>query len=128
MALGRAEGSLLGAYKPQCTATGQYKNRQCHASTGHCWCVTSDGKEINGTRKGPGQTVTCDQGNDVTLCLCLSKHIVIVVDNVLILCDMIVTLCTQSTASDGLEHGLILLSLSKKWYLIVHFYKIFLFF
>ncbi|KAK2184225.1 hypothetical protein NP493_276g02060 [Ridgeia piscesae] len=68
-------GTGLGAYKPQCTATGQYKSVQCHGSTGYCWCVTSDGKEINGTRKGPGQTVTCDQGNDVTLCLHLSKHI-----------------------------------------------------
>ena len=75
-------GTGLGAYKPQCTATGQYKSVQCHGSTGYCWCVTSDGKEINGTRKGPGQTVTCDQGNDVTLCLHLSKHIVILVDNV----------------------------------------------
>ena len=43
---------LLGAFTPQCEETGDYKNKQCHGSTGYCWCVdTKNGKEIEGTRK-----------------------------------------------------------------------------
>ena len=43
---------LLGAYNPQCDDKGDYKNKQCHGSTGYCWCVdTKSGKEIEGTRK-----------------------------------------------------------------------------
>ena len=44
-------GLLLGAYKPQCNEQGDYKNKQCHGSTGYCWCVDSKtGQEIQGTR------------------------------------------------------------------------------
>ena len=48
-----ANGRLLrGAFTPQCEETGEYKNKQCHGSTGYCWCVdTKNGKEIQGTRK-----------------------------------------------------------------------------
>ena len=43
---------LLGAYVPQCDEQGDYTNKQCHGSTGFCWCVnTKTGKEIEGTRK-----------------------------------------------------------------------------
>ena len=34
---------LLGAYVPQCTDTGFYHPKQCHGSTGYCWCVTRTG-------------------------------------------------------------------------------------
>ncbi|GFX18778.1 u24-ctenitoxin-Pn1a [Trichonephila clavipes] len=30
---------LLGAYKPQCEEDGKFKKRQCHGSTGSCWCT-----------------------------------------------------------------------------------------
>ncbi|XP_072013063.1 uncharacterized protein [Amphiura filiformis] len=49
-----AEG-LLGAYVPQCTGNGDFVVKQCHGSTGHCWCVNENGEEVQGTRKGPGQ-------------------------------------------------------------------------
>ena len=44
---------LLGTFTPQCDdETGDYKNKQCHSSTGYCWCAdTKSGKEIEGTRK-----------------------------------------------------------------------------
>ena len=44
--------SLLGAFTPQCNEdTDDYKNKQCHGSTGYCWCVnTETGIEIAGTR------------------------------------------------------------------------------
>ncbi len=51
---------LVGAYIPQCTPSGDYEPRQCHGSTGFCWCVNLDGEEIFGTRRGPGQEVVCD--------------------------------------------------------------------
>ncbi|XP_035984369.1 nidogen-2 isoform X6 [Fundulus heteroclitus] len=43
-----------GAYIPQCDSDGQYRPRQCHGSTGHCWCVDSSGQEKPGTRTPPG--------------------------------------------------------------------------
>ncbi|XP_047211324.1 nidogen-2 isoform X2 [Girardinichthys multiradiatus] len=43
-----------GAYIPQCDSDGQYRPRQCHGSTGHCWCVDSRGQEKPGTRTPPG--------------------------------------------------------------------------
>ncbi|KAK2143935.1 hypothetical protein NP493_4360g00001, partial [Ridgeia piscesae] len=46
---------LLGAYVPQCTDDGKYQKRQCHGSTGYCWCVNEDGAEVDGTRKGPSE-------------------------------------------------------------------------
>ncbi|TWW64062.1 Nidogen-2 [Takifugu flavidus] len=53
---------ILGVYVPQCDANGQYTSKQCHGSTGHCWCVDSNGQERAGTRTPPGApTVDCDR-------------------------------------------------------------------
>nr|XP_020447653.1 nidogen-2 isoform X7 [Monopterus albus] len=53
---------LVGAFVPQCDAEGQYLPRQCHGSTGHCWCVDSRGEERQGTRTPPGAPpVDCDR-------------------------------------------------------------------
>uniref|UniRef100_A0A3Q1G0X6 Nidogen 2a (osteonidogen) n=1 Tax=Acanthochromis polyacanthus TaxID=80966 RepID=A0A3Q1G0X6_9TELE len=52
----------VGAYVPQCDAEGQYISRQCHGSTGHCWCVDSRGQERAGSRTPPGAArVDCDR-------------------------------------------------------------------
>ncbi|XP_040027562.2 nidogen-2 isoform X2 [Gasterosteus aculeatus] len=45
---------IVGAYVPQCDASGQYRSLQCHGSTGHCWCVDVRGQEKAGTRTPPG--------------------------------------------------------------------------
>ena len=54
---------MLGAYTPQCKDDGSFKEKQCHGSTGYCWCVEAQtGKEIPNTRKGEGRgegTVSC---------------------------------------------------------------------
>lgn len=51
-----SKGPLIGAYIPQCDKNGAFSAMQCHASTGHCWCVDlNTGKEIENTKKGPGQ-------------------------------------------------------------------------
>ncbi|GLD63075.1 nidogen-2-like protein, partial [Lates japonicus] len=53
---------IVGAYVPQCDAEGQYLPRQCHGSSGHCWCVDSRGEERAGTRTPPGTPpVDCDK-------------------------------------------------------------------
>ncbi|XP_061641893.1 uncharacterized protein nid2a isoform X2 [Phyllopteryx taeniolatus] len=53
---------LVGAFVPQCDANGQYTRQQCHGSTGHCWCVDSQGQERPGTRTPPGATpIDCDK-------------------------------------------------------------------
>ncbi|XP_027021049.1 CD74 molecule, major histocompatibility complex, class II invariant chain a isoform X2 [Tachysurus fulvidraco] len=38
-----------GFYKPQCDEEGNFKPKQCWSSTGYCWCVDVNGKEIPGT-------------------------------------------------------------------------------
>nr|UZF13197.1 saxiphilin [Rhinella marina] len=52
---------LPGAFVPDCDEKGDYRPQQCHGSTGHCWCVSKDGVEIQGTRAAPGQSPpTCE--------------------------------------------------------------------
>lgn len=41
-----------GAFVPQCEQDGSYKPRQCHASTGTCWCADSHGHKLP-TPPGP---------------------------------------------------------------------------
>ncbi|KAM9820898.1 LOW QUALITY PROTEIN: nidogen-2 [Neosynchiropus ocellatus] len=53
---------ILGVYVPQCDSDGRYRSRQCHGSTGECWCVTREGQERAGTRTSPDATpVDCDR-------------------------------------------------------------------
>ena len=50
-----APSGLLGAFVPECKEDGSYKEKQCHGSTGHCWCVDQSGKEIDGSRKSASE-------------------------------------------------------------------------
>ncbi|XP_072524385.1 CD74 molecule, major histocompatibility complex, class II invariant chain a isoform X2 [Salminus brasiliensis] len=38
-----------GFFRPQCDEEGNYLPMQCWHSTGYCWCVDKNGKEIEGT-------------------------------------------------------------------------------
>ncbi|XP_028286323.1 hemopexin-like [Parambassis ranga] len=49
----------VGAFVPQCDPEGQYTPKQCHGSTGFCWCVDSRGQEKAGTKTPPGSSVQC---------------------------------------------------------------------
>lgn len=40
---------MVGQFIPHCERDGSYSPLQCHASTGFCWCSTSDGKKIPNT-------------------------------------------------------------------------------
>ncbi|XP_062857079.1 CD74 molecule, major histocompatibility complex, class II invariant chain a [Trichomycterus rosablanca] len=42
---------MPGFYQPQCDEEGNFKPMQCWHSTGFCWCVDKDGKEVPGTLK-----------------------------------------------------------------------------
>ncbi|KAH0629840.1 hypothetical protein JD844_012259 [Phrynosoma platyrhinos] len=49
-----AEGIHLGRFCAQCDENGYYLPKQCHHSTGFCWCVYKNGTEIEGTKvRGP---------------------------------------------------------------------------
>ena len=50
------------AFVPECKEDGSYGDMQCFEHEGfakQCWCVTSDGQEIKGTRMSDGQTPDC---------------------------------------------------------------------
>lgn len=51
--------TLQGVFVPQCDEYGHYVPTQCHHSTGYCWCVDRDGRELEGTRTRPGMTPPC---------------------------------------------------------------------
>ncbi|ELK11652.1 Thyroglobulin [Pteropus alecto] len=51
-----------GPYVPQCDAFGSWEPVQCHARTGHCWCVDGEGEYLSAslTARSP-QTPPCPQ-------------------------------------------------------------------
>lgn len=51
-----------GLFVPECDEHGQYVPTQCHGSTGYCWCVDRDGRELEGTRTRPGMRPPCKLG------------------------------------------------------------------
>uniref|UniRef100_A0A9L0SLQ9 Nidogen 1 n=1 Tax=Equus caballus TaxID=9796 RepID=A0A9L0SLQ9_HORSE len=48
-----------GLFVPECDEHGHYTPTQCHGSTGYCWCVDRDGREVEGTRTRPGMRPPC---------------------------------------------------------------------
>ncbi|XP_075388285.1 nidogen-1 [Tenrec ecaudatus] len=48
-----------GLFVPECDEHGQYSPTQCHGSTGYCWCVDQDGREMEGTRTRFGVQPPC---------------------------------------------------------------------
>ncbi|XP_037366282.1 nidogen-1 [Talpa occidentalis] len=48
-----------GLFVPECDEHGHYVPTQCHSSTGYCWCVDRDGREVEGTRTRPGMRPPC---------------------------------------------------------------------
>ena len=49
---------LVGVYHPQCDEDGSYKAKQCHGSTGFCWCVNDQGQRMNAPVP-PGVRLDC---------------------------------------------------------------------
>lgn len=51
-------GVLVGAYVPQRDQAGKLLPKQCHGSTGFCWCINADGTQ-KGAAVGPGVPLVC---------------------------------------------------------------------
>lgn len=49
----------MGTYVAQCKADGSWEPKQCHGSTGHCWCVDAEGKRL-GSAVPPGLNVVLE--------------------------------------------------------------------
>ena len=73
-----------GMFVPRCDEEGYYQTRQCHASTGYCYCVDRLGQEIEGTRSR-GQVV-CQSATGLIYfdpyCSVYSFHYYIVMTNI----------------------------------------------
>ncbi|XP_078000283.1 uncharacterized protein LOC144452853 isoform X2 [Glandiceps talaboti] len=78
----QSRGPLIGAFTPRCTEDGYYEKKQCHGSTGYCWCSSRDGKKIEETETRtylecdkPG-TCPASQGDTFGICaeLCVYDH------------------------------------------------------
>lgn len=41
---------MLGVFAPKCEADGSFSRVQCLNSSGYCWCVDREGKEMSGTK------------------------------------------------------------------------------
>ena len=51
----------VGQFVPECEENGDFKKKQCHGSTGECWCVdVVTGEETENTRKSGGEKVNCE--------------------------------------------------------------------
>jgi len=59
---------LVGQFVPRCASDGTFERKQCHASTGQCWCVNQlDGQEVAGSRHRAPQTVDCALAGSATV-------------------------------------------------------------
>ncbi|XP_077147380.1 saxiphilin-like [Ranitomeya variabilis] len=62
--------NMMGAFLPKCDNKGNYIPKQCHGSTGYCWCLNENGEEIEGTRTPPGtKHLTCEDAANKPPCL-----------------------------------------------------------
>lgn len=44
-----AVSSAVGAFVPSCDKNGNFSVKQCHGSTGYCWCAHRNGTKIENT-------------------------------------------------------------------------------
>ena len=72
-AAGAADPPRPGLFVPECDEHGHYVPTQCHGSTGYCWCVDRDGRELEGTRTRPGMRPPCKCEGSAVLGLCLRR-------------------------------------------------------
>lgn len=49
---------LVGQYIPQLFENGSLTPKQCHGSTGYCWCIDNNGTRL-GESVGPGIPLQC---------------------------------------------------------------------
>jgi len=54
----------LGAFRPKCDDDGEYSKKQCHESTGICWCVNSEGVKIGEPVRRRDSQLDCSDFTD----------------------------------------------------------------
>ena len=57
-----SQGPRPGLFVPQCNDDGTYRSKQCHGSTGYCWCTSPEGEEVQGSRQFGSENVNCGSG------------------------------------------------------------------
>ncbi|XP_048580501.1 thyroglobulin isoform X2 [Nematostella vectensis] len=62
-ALGLDGIPVVGRFFPECKADGSFTSLQCDPAKRVCWCVTSRGIEVPGTRGMPGERPYCGKEN-----------------------------------------------------------------
>jgi len=53
--------NIKGGHIPQCDENGDFKSKQCQASTGYCWCVDEWGMEKSETRYNSAMHPGCEE-------------------------------------------------------------------
>ncbi|KAM5165100.1 saxiphilin-like [Mantella aurantiaca] len=59
---------MIGGFVPQCDEKGNFKPRQCHGSTGYCWCTNANGEKIAATNTPPQQSPPTCERHDLDTC------------------------------------------------------------
>ena len=47
----------IGTYIPQCDSAGNWESKQCHASSGYCFCVDHEGNRIGSAVPPTSETI-----------------------------------------------------------------------
>ncbi|XP_054720386.1 U24-ctenitoxin-Pn1a-like [Uloborus diversus] len=50
--LTKAQNGMVGNFIPQCEESGYYSKKQCHGSTGFCWCSDEKGNKVGDSVRG----------------------------------------------------------------------------
>ncbi|XP_015921553.2 U20-hexatoxin-Hi1a-like [Parasteatoda tepidariorum] len=50
--LQKSSKGMVGNFIPQCNDDGTYARKQCHGSTGFCWCADEAGKKVSESVRG----------------------------------------------------------------------------
>ena len=65
IALKTSNESGIPVFVPVCREDGRYVEVQCHYGTGYCWCVSQDGKPVQGSSIRYDKPKCKHQGNKI---------------------------------------------------------------
>ena len=55
----------IGTYTPQCDSAGDWLPKQCHASSGYCFCVDKDGNRLGAAVPPTSETILLCKRDEV---------------------------------------------------------------
>ncbi|KAF8771976.1 U24-ctenitoxin-Pn1a-like [Argiope bruennichi] len=50
--IAKTRTGLVGNFIPTCNNSGTYARKQCHGSTGYCWCADENGNKVSDQVRG----------------------------------------------------------------------------